>query len=169
MAELKSLTAREGISKLKDLAEGIGVCMFCTELTQLPISTRPMAVQEVDEYGNLWFISSSDSNKNFEIKEDNRVQLFFAKVSESTYLSVYGTATIYRDREKIEELWQPIAKAWFEEGSEDPKVTVIRVAASDAYYWDTKDGKLISLVKMAAAVIIGKGGDDGGIEGEIKI
>jgi len=169
MDNLTSPTEDKGISKLKELAESINICMFCTELTSLPITSRPMSVQEVDDQGNLWFISSSESNKNFEISEDNRVQLFFSKTADSHYLSVYGNATIYRDREKIDEVWSPIAKAWFEQGKDDPKVTVIKVTPSDAYYWDTKDGKLIALLKWATAAITGKGGDDGGIEGNIKL
>lgn len=169
MDNLTSPTEDKGISKLKELAESINICMFCTELTHLPITSRPMSVQEVDDKGNLWFISSSESNKNFEILEDNRVQLFFSKTSDSHYLSVFGNATIYKDREKIDEVWSPIAKAWFEQGKDDPKVSVIKVAPSDAYYWDTKDGKLIALLKWATAAITGKGGDDGGIEGNIKL
>jgi len=38
-----------------------------------------MAVQEVDESGNIWFLSGADSNKNFEIKQDEEVQLLFSK------------------------------------------------------------------------------------------
>jgi len=169
MDNLTSPTEDKGISKLKELAEDINICMFCTELTTFPINSRPMSVQEVDDKGNLWFISSSESNKNFEIQEDNRVQLFFSKMADNHYLSVFGNATIYTDREKIEDVWTPIAKAWFEKGKDDPKVTVIKVAPSDAYYWDTKDGKLVALFKWAAAAITGKGGDDGGIEGNIKL
>lgn len=169
MGELKSLTDQEGISKLRELAKDIDVCFFCTNLDEKPIHGRPMSTQDVDDQGNLWFISSSDSNKNFELQEDNRVQLFYSKMSDYHFLSVYGTATIYRDKATIDEMWDPVAKAWFEKGKDDPKVTVIRVKPSDAYYWDTKDGKIISLFKWASAAILGTGGDDGGIEGDIKL
>ncbi|AWA28792.1 general stress protein [Flavobacterium magnum] len=171
MGNYKDLNDQEAIKKLKQLAEDIKICHFCTELTQLPINSRPMSVLEVDDSGNLWFMSSSESNKNFEILEDDRVQLFFAKSSDNEYLSVFGTATIYRDRAHIDEVWTPIAKAWFEEGKDDPKVTVIKVAPSDAYYWDTKDGKLIALLKWAtaAAGLKDANSDDGGIEGKINI
>lgn len=68
--------------------------MFCTNLKEFPITSRPMGLQETDEEGNLWFISSADSNKNFEIKDDKQVQLFFMNNSDSEYLSVYGSAYI---------------------------------------------------------------------------
>lgn len=158
----------ESIKKLKELAQGIDICMFCTQLEQLPISARPMSCNDVDDQGNLWFLSNARSNKNFEIKEDDKVQLFFSKISDNHYLSVYGHASIYTDKSKIDEHWDPIAKAWFEEGKDDPDVSVIKVTPSYAYYWDTKDGKAIAFLKWAANAM-GAGLDDGGVEGRIKV
>ena len=164
----KNLKSNEAIDKLKSLIDGNKVAIFCTELDKLPIKSRPMAVQEVDDEGNLWFISSETSNKNFEIEKDDDVQLFFSNSSSSQFLSFYGHATIYNDEATIEEIWNPVAKAWFEEGKEDPKVTVIKVSPKNVYYWDTKDGKIISVIKMAGAAILGTNADIG-VEGKLKI
>jgi general stress protein 26 len=168
MGEIKDLSSTEAIKKIKELAEDIRVCLFCTDLTTQPIATRPMSIQEIDDAGNLWFISSKTSNKNFEISKDNRVQLLFSKASEAHFLSVYGVATIYKDQSTIDQIWTPIAKAWFEEGSKDPDVTVIKVTPSDAYYWDTLNGKIISLIKIAASALTGEK-SDGGVEGAIRV
>ncbi|MGZ5192828.1 MAG: pyridoxamine 5'-phosphate oxidase family protein, partial [Kaistella sp.] len=94
----ENLTHTEAIKKLKELSERAGTCMFCTDLETLPINTRPMSLRETDEEGNLWFLSSADSNKNFEIADDNRVQLLFMNNSDHEYLSVFGKAFIYKDR-----------------------------------------------------------------------
>lgn len=168
MSELKNLSAEKGIAKLKEIAEDVRVCLFCTELTQLPINSRPMGISEVDVHGNLWFVSSRSSNKNFEIEKDNRVQLFFSKASDNHFLSVYGTAEIYTDQQKIEALWQPLAKAFFEEGKTDPDVTVICVKPEEAYYWESKDGKFISLLKIGVAALTGIQAD-GSREGNIHV
>ncbi|RZJ67131.1 MAG: general stress protein [Flavobacterium sp.] len=165
----KDLFDKEAIAKIKELAEDINICMFCTELSQRPVPTRPMSIQEVDEQGNIWFISSAKSNKNFEIKHDDEVQLIFAKNADAHFLSVFGRATIYTDRAHIEEQWSPMAKAWFDEGKEDPDVTIIKVAPIDAYYWDTKNGKMISMLKWMAGTITGEMKDDGGIEGKLNV
>lgn len=167
--KIKHLFSQEAIDKVKEMATDIGVCMFCTELTEKPIQSRPMSVSEVDDNANLWFISSSQSNKNDEIKTDSDVQLFFAKNADSHFLSVFGKATIYKDRKIIEEVWKPIDKTWFEDGKDDPDVTVIKVTPEDAYYWDTKDGKMISMLKWAKGAITGDVSDDGGIEGKINL
>jgi general stress protein 26 len=96
------------------------------------------------------------------------VQLFFLNTAKYEFLSVYGEATITRDRAKIDELWTDIAKAWFEQGKDDPRVTVIKVAPAEGYYWDTKDGKLVSLLKIAASAVTGKTLQEG-VEGTIAV
>lgn len=166
----ENLNHAEAIKKLKELSESAKFCMFCTDLETLPITARPMGLRETDAEGNMWLLSSEESNKNFEIKEDNRVQLFFMNNGSSEYLSVYGKAFIYKDKNTIEEKWTPIANAWFEEGKEDPKVTVIRVTPDETYYWDTKAGKLVSFLSFAAAAITETKTDNSdGVEGKLNI
>ena len=88
----------------------------------------------------------------------------------SEYLSVYGKAYIYQDKNTIEEKWTPLASAWFEEGKDDPKVSVIRVTPDETYYWDTKAGKLVSFLTFATAAITGKKTDNSdGVEGNLHI
>ena len=166
----ENLSQTEAIKKIKELSESAKICMFCTELDSLPITTRPMALRETDAEGNMWFLSNEMSNKNFEISEDNRVQLFFMNNGSSEYLSVYGKAFVYNDKSTIEEQWTPIANAWFEEGKDDPKVTVIRVSPAESYYWDTKAGKLVSLLSFAASAISGSKTDNSdGVEGKLNV
>ncbi|UOE39352.1 pyridoxamine 5'-phosphate oxidase family protein [Chryseobacterium oryzae] len=165
----ENLNSREAVKKIKELSEKAKFCMFCTELDTVPINTRPMGLQETDEEGNLWFISSDTSNKNFQIKDDDRVQLLFMNNSDSEYLSVFGNATIYKDRATIEDKWSPMANAWFD-GKEDPNVSIIKVAPKDTYYWDTKAGKLVSLLSFAAAAISGTKTDNSdGVEGKASV
>ena len=166
----ENLNNTEALKKLKELSEKARICMFCTDLTSIPITVRPMSLQETDMDGNLWFISSDASNKNFQIAEDNRVQLLFMNNSNSEYLSVFGQAFIYKDRATIEDKWSNLANAWFEEGKEDPNVSIIRVAPQDTYYWDTKAGKLVSLISFAAAAVSGTTTDNSeGVEGKLNV
>ena len=72
------LQGQEAIAKIKELVEKAETCFFCTAAT-IPGSTgaRPMSVQQVDDSGNLWFLSADDSHKNQELLSDQSVQLFF--------------------------------------------------------------------------------------------
>lgn len=142
------------IQKLKTLANHSPVCLFTTMLEQLPLSTRPMFVRKVCDQGNLWFLSSIDSKKNIELAVDERVQLFFANTAESEFVSVYGKATIITDKEKIKELWHQSAKMWFIEGIDDPTLSAIKVRPLDIDYWDSKHGKIASMLKITEATVM---------------
>ncbi|MDQ1096257.1 MULTISPECIES: pyridoxamine 5'-phosphate oxidase family protein [Chryseobacterium] len=165
----ENLTHADAIKKIKELSENAKICMFCTELDKAPINSRPMSLQETDEEGNLWFISSDTSNKNFEIKEDKKVQLFFMNNGDYQYLSVYGDATVYKDKATIDDKWSEKANAWFD-GKDDPTVSIIRVEPKESYYWDTKAGKLVSILTFVAAAITGKKADNSdGVEGNATV
>ncbi|MEP6675233.1 MAG: pyridoxamine 5'-phosphate oxidase family protein [Ferruginibacter sp.] len=166
MGDTKNLSGKSAIDKLKEMAEE-KICLFCT-YNNGDIDSRPMSTQKVEDDGIMWFMSSKDSTKNLELQKDGRVHLMYSDPSKSHYLSIAGYAEIVHDRDKIEELWNPIAKAWFEEGKEDPDITLLKVHPEEGHYWDTKNGKLVSLIKIATAALTGHG-MDGGIEGNMKL
>jgi general stress protein 26 len=166
MAQNKDLRDEAAIEKIKEMAEE-KICLFCTYENEQIIS-RPMSTQQVDEDGTLWFLSRKDSTKNEQIDENSSVHLMYSDTSKHHYLSLSGHARIVVDQAKVEELWNPIAKAWFEKGKDDPEITLIAVIPEEGHYWDTKNGKLVSMLKIAVAAVSGKP-MDGGVEGDIKV
>ncbi len=167
MGNVENLARTDANKKIKELAEKADVCLFTTNLSQLPLTTRPMSTREVDEDGNIWFFSREGSHKNQEIEADNRVQLFYSHPSGYQFMSLYGKATILKDNAKAKELWSAIAKTWFNEGYDDPELTLLKIEPVEGHYWDTKDGKVISLLKMVAGAITGKEMELG-VEGNIS-
>src|SRR3954454_15128202 len=128
MSDVKNISNEDAIKKIKTLAEKAQTCLFCTKIkTGKPFSTRPMSAQQVDDNGNIWFLSDKDSTKNMEIKDDENVQLLFSGSSHSDFLSIYGKAAILYDKQKIEKLYEPIVKAWFKGGKDDPNISIIKV------------------------------------------
>jgi general stress protein 26 len=165
----KDLQGTEAGKKIKELAGKNNTCFFCTGITSgKPVTVRPMSVQKMDESGNLWFLSANDSHKNLEIGRDNHVQLLFQGSAHSDFLTIYGKATISTDKALIKELWEPILKAWFTEGVDDPRITVIKVDVQEGYYWDNKHGNAVALIKIAASAVMGKTMDDS-IEGNLNV
>lgn len=169
MGDVKNLTATDAVKKIREIAKDANICMFVTDLSNLPLSARPMATQEVDDEGNIWFMSDKHSDKNAEIENDEQVQLFYSHTGNYEYLSIFGRAEIVNDRRKIEELWTQMAKTWFKEGKDDPNISLIKVVPEDAYYWDTKNNKMVSLIKFAMGAVGITPKDDGGIEGKLKL
>lgn len=165
---VQNLEYGQAIEKIKELTDHTKICLFTSNLNHIPLSTRPMHVEEVDDEGCLWFISPSGSGKNEDILTDPRVQLFFSNPSKAEFLSVYGMASISKDRERINTLWNKMANAWFENGKNDPKVSLIKIKPEQAFYWDTKNNKIISMLKIAASAVTGNM-TDAGIKGKLKV
>ncbi|MGI9527412.1 MAG: pyridoxamine 5'-phosphate oxidase family protein [Weeksellaceae bacterium] len=165
----KNYYNQEAIQKLKKLAEDARICMMSTDLDHKPAASRPMTLQEVDEQGMMWFISGKDSDKNYELKEDAEVQLYFINQGDNEYLSIFGKAEIYTDQATIDDHWSQMANAWFD-GKEDPNVSIIGIKPTDVRYWATKNGKLVDMALMLYSAVTGadKGGD-GGEEGKLEI
>jgi general stress protein 26 len=162
------LAGAKAIEKMKELAEKAGSCFFSTGTKAAGSSgARPMSVQQIDDAGNLWFLSADDSHKNEELARDSSVTLYFQGSAHSDFLILHGAASISRDKTKIEELWEPVIKTWFTEGKDDPRITVTKVAPNDGYYWDTKHGTAVAGMKMLVGAAIGKTLDDS-IEGRLE-
>jgi general stress protein 26 len=162
------LTATDAVAKIKEITGKAKTCFFCTSTPAGGIDGRPMAVQQVDDLGNLWFLSSDDSHKNAALAADASVTLFFQGSAHSDFLVIDGTATVSKDKNKIHELWEPIIKTWFTGGEDDPRITVIKVAPTGGYYWDTKHGSFVAGVKMMIGAALGRTMDDS-IEGKINV
>ena len=165
----EDLQGPEAQKKIRELTGKASTCFFCTRLqTGKPFATRPMAIQQVDDAGDIWFLSAMDSYKNRDIAEDPTVQLLFQGSDYSDFLQLYGMATISQDKRKIKELWNPMLKTWFTEGVDDPRISVIRFSPVEGYYWDTKHNMAIGMIKRLAGAITGKTLDDS-IEGKVLV
>lgn len=165
----EDLGGAAAVAKIKELVDKAPTCFFCTAITTgKEVATRPMAVQQVDDEGCLWFLSATDSHQNRDIAADANVQLMFQGSPHSDFLVLYGHATLSADQEKIKALWNPVLKTWFTGGVDDPRISVIKVTPSKGYYWDTKHNRAIVFAKMIAGAITGKTLDDS-IEGALKV
>jgi general stress protein 26 len=162
-----NLCGVDAVKQAKELIDKAQTCFFCTaESVTGSSGARPMSVQEVDDVGKLWFLSADDSHKNREVERDPNVTLYFQGSPHSDFLTLRGRATISRDKQKIKQLWEPLAKTWFTEGVDDPRITVICVTPAEGYYWTTKHGKAIAGAKILIGAAIGKTLDDS-IEGRL--
>ncbi|MFT3901612.1 MAG: pyridoxamine 5'-phosphate oxidase family protein [Niabella sp.] len=165
----ENLHNHEAIEKLKEMVNKIDIGMMCSFA---PDSDYPHAVpmsrQEVDEEGNIWFLFSSESETHRNLQQNNKVCLQYAHVGDYNFLSVNGTAEISQDKERIDKYWNKMIEAWFEKGKEDPRIRVLKVIPGEAYYWDNKSNKFVTLMKVAASAISGQQMDIGR-EGKLNL
>lgn len=119
------------------------------------LHSRPMAVSDLDDALDVWFVTDKASGKAFEIEANQDVQVLFQ--DKSVFVAMTGAARIVEDRAKIDELWNPHYEAWFPQGKDDPNLVLIHVETRDAEYWDQSGGKRIAyFAQVVKALATGK-------------
>lgn len=147
------------VAKVAELAKDIRIAMLTTMDADGHHISRPMAQQEVEFDGDLWFFAERDSRKVAHIQANPEVGVTLT--SNDTWISIEGAAEIVDDREKNKELWNAWVGAWFTDGPEDPNVVLIKINAHGAEYWDTPGGRIASAISFVKAKVTGKPYDGG--------
>jgi general stress protein 26 len=169
MGHSEDLQHQDAVAKLREIIDHNATCMFHTQKPGGTLDSRPMMIQQVDDSGSLWMLSGRSSEQNAQIAADPRVMLTITDNGHSEYLVVHGEARIVDDKAKKEELFVDFAKAWFPRGVEDPELTLLEVHPVDGHYWDTRDGKVAQLLKIAGAALTGNMNDSGSVQGKIRV
>lgn len=143
-------TTADDRARVWEMMKRIGFCMFST-LDGEEIRSRPMAAHVEADDGLVYFLTDADSAKDEEVEARPQVNLAFADAGSHSYVSVSGRAQVSNDREKIRELFNTPAKAWWD-SPEDPTIRVLKVTPVDAQYWDSP-GKVRAMLRMAAAAV----------------
>lgn len=163
----ENLAGTDAIAMLREVITEARTCMLVTQHSGFPLDARPMSAQAVDEAGTVWFLSAADSDKNRDVALDDRVTLIVQNNSKYEYAQVSGHASIHRDKTLIEKYWSSVANAWFE-GKDDPRVTLLAVRPESGHYWTTKNGKILTGVRMLLSAA-GAPVDEGGKHGELRL
>ncbi|WNB87091.1 nitroreductase/quinone reductase family protein [Cellulomonas sp. ATA003] len=122
--------------KVAELLEGQRIAMLTTRALDGTLTSRPMALQEVEFDGDLWFFSEADARKLTHVAADPQVNVTVG--SGASWVSLTGTARVVRDDAKKRELWNAGVEAWFGDAEpESPGVALLHVEATSAEYWDS--------------------------------
>ena len=167
----KNLQNEEALKKFKKLVNEINVCMFITNNStgNGTDHTRPMYTIEVEDNGALWFFTDIRSIKVEEVAKEHETHLVYAHPGKESFLDVWGTASIVRDKQQIKDKWSPMIKAWFPGGVDDPNIALLKVQPTQLYYWDAESGRMVSFLKVIAGVITGNKSVSSDAKGSLKI
>ncbi len=146
----------EDVAKLAEMIKGIKIAMLTTVDPDGALRSRPMATQEAEFNGQLWFFTREHSGKVQSIQNDQHVNVCYSDVDSQRYISVAGRGSLVTDRETLEKYWNPAVKAWFPEGLEDPELALIRVDVESAEIWDSPPGLFVRLAGFAEAIVTGQ-------------
>ncbi|MGY1601403.1 pyridoxamine 5'-phosphate oxidase family protein [Geodermatophilus sp. SYSU D00815] len=151
--------ASEETTKVAELLQDERFGLFTTIAPDGTLISRPMAMQEVEFDGDLWFFARRGSRKVAHVTANPQVNV--STSGSSSWVSLTGHAVVVDDVEKKRELWNSVVEAWFPDGPEDPDVVLLRVEAASAEYWDSPGGRLASAISFAKAKVTGQAYDGG--------
>lgn len=147
----------EAREKVWDMIKDIKVALMTTQGVNGKLHARPMvARKEEGENNDLWFFTRNDSRKIQEIMAHPRVMLNYADPDEQNYVAISGMADVIDDRAKIKELWSEPMRTWFPKGPDDDTLTLIRVQAEEAEYWDSPSSTLVYAYGYVKARLTGE-------------
>ncbi len=150
------------VKKLASLMKDFRFVMLTTVENEGVLHSRPMATQDVEFDGDLWFFTGAHSPKVWESDHHPQVNVAFSNPEKNTYISASGTATLVRDKQKLQEYWKPVYKTFFPKGLEDPELALLKVTVEKAEYWDSPStalGRAFNFAKAYVAKDPGKLGE----------
>jgi general stress protein 26 len=147
-------TREDKAEKVRDLIRSTRLAMLTSIGPDGRLVSKPMATQDVDFDGDVYFIAERDSDKVRNIGANPAVNV--AYVSHDSWVSLAGVAEVVDDQAKLAELWNTFTDAWLEGGPENPNNILIRVSADSAEYWDTPGSKVTQVANLVKAKVTGK-------------
>jgi general stress protein 26 len=152
LSKTKPMSSQESKTQVWEDIKKIGVGMLTTEDGE-DLRSRPMAVVQDDYSGSLWFFTSKDSAKAFEINDEHNVCVTFSDHKNDTFISLSGRAKLNQDKALIKQFWNKGVEAWFPNGADDPNVTLIEIQVYQGEEWDAKESQMVKLYEMGKALI----------------
>ncbi|WP_449278448.1 pyridoxamine 5'-phosphate oxidase family protein [Leucobacter sp. GX24907] len=134
-----------------EVMRGERFVMLSTATKDGKIVSHPMTPQEVTDEAVIWFFIDRQSDQGEAIRQNPEVNLAFAETG--SWLSVSGRAEFVTDPDKVYELWDEQVSGYYEGGTSDPNVGLLRVTPESAQYWGVPGGRIAAAVKILVSKI----------------
>jgi len=141
-------------AKVRKLIKDTRLAMLTTIDEDERLVSKPMATQDVEFDGDVYFIAERSSHKVRNIQRDPRVNVAYS--DSSAWVSLSGNAEVVDDQAKLSELWNTFTDAWLEGGPDNPENVLIKVTGGSAEYWDTPNSKVVQVVNLVKAKVTGE-------------
>ena len=152
------------LDDLYHLIDGIETAMVTTRRANGHLVSRAMQTQRRTTGTDLWFMTNAESEKFEDIVLDPNVNVSYYKDRTREWVSVSGHATLSRDRDLIDSLYQPDWKTWLGDtgdgkrdgGHHDPRIALILVEAFSVVYSKADRATPMVLFQRMKSIITGE-------------
>jgi general stress protein 26 len=116
-----------------------------------PQHFQPMTAFADKDAGRIWFFTRSDTDLARDLADGRQAMFIVQAKDRELQACIGGALSQAMDRAKLEEFWSPHVAAWFPEGKDDPKLTMLCLDGEDARVWVTAAGPLRCASEVAKA------------------
>lgn len=142
----------EAVKRLHEILDEFNVGMMVTIGRGELLHARPMAIARRDkDTGQLWFLTSLESEKMAETQEDSRCTVTFQ--GPGLFLSVAGHVLAVSRKDELHSLWSEGVRPWFPDGPDSPHLEALCLVPESAEYWDSRDRRLVKQVFRALVAV----------------
>ena len=150
---------------LESLFEPGTTCMIgTTSGANDALEFRPLTVARVDGT-HVYVLLDTRERWVGEFTDGDVVHVTLSDNRSNDWAHVAGTGTVLHDEALIDELWNPLAGAYFDDGRATPGIAVFRLIVEQGRYWSTPSGRFGSVISMVSAAL-GRG-SSGADKGDI--
>ncbi|MDP8915943.1 MAG: pyridoxamine 5'-phosphate oxidase family protein [Pseudomonadota bacterium] len=131
---------------------------------------QPMSAYHEQETHHLWFFSYADNKLSAPLGDGKTQEAMFHFVDKErqVWACIMGALSSSRSRAHLDKFWDSQAQAWFAEGKDDLKLTMLRFEPRQAEVWINEKG----LVRYGLGVLkanLGETTPDPGVHQTIQL
>lgn len=144
------MTDHDVPKSLTELVEPGSTLMVGIESAGAVVEFRPLTVASV-ESDRVEILLDTSAPWTRSLQDGGRAHVTMGDTRSNTWISLSGTVSTTTDASVIDELWNPFADAYFDDGRDTPGITVLRIDGDSGAYWSTPSGRVGSLISLVKA------------------
>lgn len=125
-----------------------------------PHHFQPMTAFAEKDTGQIWFFTYKDTDLAEQVAQGGQAMFVFQ--ADKLWACIGGQLTLSHDAERMDRFWNPVVAAWYPEGKDDPRLTLLRLDAADAQVWISEAGPAKFAWEIAKANVQHRQPDLGG-------
>lgn len=108
---------------------------------------QPMTAFAEKDAGHIWFFTYKDTD----LAAQAGGKAMFVFQTKGLWACIDGRLSQQHDRARIDKYWNAVVAAWYPEGKDDPRLTLLRLDADEAAVWISEAGPVKFAWEIARA------------------
>jgi general stress protein 26 len=121
---------------------------------------QPMTAFVERDARTIWFFTRTDTDLAQDLSHGGGAGMFTYQGGK-LQACIAGNMRLTQDRERMNRYWNAVVAAWYPDGKDDPRLTLIEFDCQDAEVWINEAGPVKFFLEIAKANATGKTPDVG--------